>query len=64
MKLDGSSTALVIVGGWNRFIFTPDWIKRFLFPEESDGVTVERHAEPRPKIVGTVCVATNIIQGG
>jgi hypothetical protein len=35
MKLDQSSSALVIVGGWNSHIFiTPRWIKRFLFPEE------------------------------
>ena len=34
MKLGKPSNALVIVGGWNRHIFTQDWIKRYLFPEE------------------------------
>ena len=34
MKLSKSSNALVIVGGWNRHIFTQDWIKRYLFPKE------------------------------
>ena len=34
MKLSKPSNALVIVGGWNRHIFTHDWIKRYLFPEE------------------------------
>lgn len=34
MKLDKPSNALVIVGGWNRYIFTQDWIKRYLFPKE------------------------------
>ena len=34
MKLDKPSNTLVIVGGWNRHIFTQDWIKRYLFPEE------------------------------
>ena len=34
MKLSKPSNALVIVGGWNRYIFTQDWIKRYLFPEE------------------------------
>ena len=34
MKLSKPSNALVIVGGWNRHIFTQDWIKRYLFPEE------------------------------
>jgi len=34
MKLSKPSNALVIVGGWNRHIFTQDWIKRYLFPKE------------------------------
>ena len=34
MKLSKPSNTLVIVGGWNRHIFTQDWIKRYLFPEE------------------------------
>ena len=34
MKLSKPSNALVIVGGWNRYIFTQDWIKRYLFPKE------------------------------
>ncbi len=36
MKLDHSSNVLVIVGGWNRHIFTEDWIKRYIFPSEQD----------------------------
>ena len=31
MKLDHSSSALVILGGWNAHIFNPDWIRRYLF---------------------------------
>ena len=34
MKLSKPSYTLVIVGGWNKHIFTQDWIKRYLFPEE------------------------------
>lgn len=34
MKFDEPFDALVIVGGWNRYIFTPDWIQRYLLPEE------------------------------
>lgn len=34
MKLSKPSNTLVILGGWNRHIFTQDWIKRYLFPEE------------------------------
>ena len=41
MKLDKPSNALVIVGGWNSYIFTPDWIKRYLFPEEQEKFTVD-----------------------
>ena len=41
MKLDKPSNALVIVGGWNSYIFTPDWIKRYLFPGEQEKFTVD-----------------------
>ena len=45
MKLDNAFTALVIVGGWNKYIFTTDWIKRYLFPEEKDDLDVNARAE-------------------
>ncbi len=41
MKLDHSASALVIVGGWNSRIFTPLWIKKYLFPGEHEDFTVE-----------------------
>lgn len=41
MKLDKPSNALVIVGGWNSYIFTPDWIKRYIFPGEQEKFTVD-----------------------
>ena len=41
MKLDKPSNTLVIVGGWNRHIFTQDWIKRYLFPGEQDKFTID-----------------------
>lgn len=41
MKLDKPSNALVIVGGWNRYIFTPDWVKRYLFPESQEEFTID-----------------------
>ncbi len=41
MKLDHSSNVLVIVGGWNRHIFTEDWIKRYIFPTEQDEFKIE-----------------------
>ena len=37
MKFD----ALVIVGGWNRHILTPNWIKRYLLPGKQEELTVE-----------------------
>ena len=45
MKLDKPFTALVIVGGWNRHIFTPNWIKRYLFPDEQDEFKMEIQAQ-------------------
>ncbi|MCY3724259.1 MAG: hypothetical protein OXG97_18750 [Candidatus Poribacteria bacterium] len=41
MKLDKPSNTLVIVGGWNRHIFTQDWIKRYLFPGEEEKFTID-----------------------
>lgn len=41
MKLDKPSNVLVIVGGWNRHIFTQDWVKRYLFPGEQEKFTIE-----------------------
>ena len=41
MKLDKPSNTLVIVGGWNRHIFTQDWIKRYLFPREQEEFTID-----------------------
>ena len=45
MKLDKPFTALVILGGWNRYIFTPEWIKRYLLPGEHEELTVEMQAQ-------------------
>ena len=36
MKLEAPFTPLVILGGWNRHIFTQDWVKRYLFPEDQE----------------------------
>lgn len=41
MRLDKPSNILVIVGGWNRYIFTQDWVKRYLFPAEQEKFTIE-----------------------
>lgn len=41
MQLGKPFSALVIVGGWNSHIFTPDWIKRYLFPGEQEKFTVD-----------------------
>lgn len=45
MKFDEPFTALVILGGWNRHIFTSNWIKRYLFPGEQDEFKVEIQAQ-------------------
>lgn len=45
MKLDHSSSALVIVGGWNSHIFNPNWIKRYLFPAEDEKLTIDIQAQ-------------------
>ncbi len=41
MRLDKPSNVLVIVGGWNRYIFTQDWVKRYLFPGDQEEFTIE-----------------------
>ena len=45
MKLDKPFTALVILGGWNRNIITPNWIQRYLLPDEQEELTVEIPAQ-------------------
>lgn len=45
MKLDQSFSGLVIVGGWNRHIFNPNWIKRYLFPAEDEELTIDIQAQ-------------------
>ncbi len=45
MKLDHSSSALVIVGGWNAHIFNPNWIRRYLFDGEKEKLKVDILAE-------------------
>ncbi len=39
MKLQSKYEALIIIGAWNRAIFTPDWVAKFVFPGEE--VTIE-----------------------
>lgn len=41
MKLDHSSSALVIIGGWNAHIFNPDWIRRYLFDGKKEKLKVD-----------------------
>lgn len=41
MKLDHSSSALVIVGGWNAHIFNPNWIRRYLFDGKKEKLKVD-----------------------
>lgn len=48
MKLKKSANALVIVGGWNSRIFTPHWIKKYLFPGEQEKFTIEMQAPFSP----------------
>ena len=45
MKLDHSSSALVIVGGWNAHIFNPEWISRYLFDGKKEKLKVDILAE-------------------
>ncbi len=45
MKLDHSSCALVIVGGWNAHIFNPNWIRRYLFDGKKEKLKVDILAE-------------------
>ena len=45
MKLDHSSSALVIVGGWNAHIFNPNWIRRYLFDGKKEELKVDILAE-------------------
>ena len=39
MKIKSNYEALIIIGAWNRAIFTPDWVAKFVFPGEE--MTIE-----------------------
>lgn len=39
MKIQNSYDTLIIIGAWNRAIFTPDWVGKYVFPGEE--MTVE-----------------------
>lgn len=40
MKLQNNYDTLVIIGAWNRAIFSPDWVQRFVFPGEEIGIEI------------------------
>lgn len=45
MRLDHSSSALVIVGGWNAHILNPEWIGRYLFDGKKQKLKVQFSSE-------------------
>ncbi len=48
MRFDDSFDVLSILGGWNRHVFTPEWISRYLFSSDFEELSVEVGTE-RPK---------------
>ena len=41
MRFDDSFDVLSILGGWNRHVFTPEWISRYLFSSNFEELSVE-----------------------
>jgi hypothetical protein len=38
MKIKNDYKSLVIAGGWNKYIFNPEWVKKYLFPKDEIGM--------------------------
>ena len=45
MRFDDSFDVLSILGGWNRHVFTPEWISRYLFSSDFEELSVEVETE-------------------
>jgi hypothetical protein len=41
---------LVIVGGWNKHIFSRDWVSRYLLPNETQEVEIPVNVDGSPRI--------------
>ena len=41
MKLENTFNSLVILGSWNRRIFTEEWVKEHIFPETNDEFKID-----------------------
>lgn len=50
MRLLDEFDTLVIVGGWNKNIFNPDWVSRYLFPNEKLEVEIPLNVDGSPRI--------------
>ena len=57
MNVNEIFNSLVIVGGWNRHIFTDDWIKRFIFPNTDENFDI---VFPLVQDIYTPLIATQI----
>ena len=50
MKLDTEFNPLVLVGTWNKHIFNPDWIGKFLLPGKNLEVEIPINVDGSPRI--------------
>ena len=50
MKLDTEFNPLVLVGAWNKHIFNPDWIGKFLLPGKKMEVEIPINVDGSPRI--------------
>ncbi|MBW2098929.1 MAG: hypothetical protein JRG77_09085, partial [Deltaproteobacteria bacterium] len=50
MKLATEFNPLILVGAWNKYIFNPDWIGKFLLSGEKIEVEIPINADGSPRI--------------
>lgn len=50
MKLIKNNNLLIVVGAWNRAIFTEEWIKRYLLPRDHFSIQVSLALNPSHRI--------------
>ena len=49
MKYLTDYKSIVIVGGWNKHIFNPEWVKQYLFPKEDFKMEIPMNVDGSPR---------------
>lgn len=51
MKIKNENSTIVIVGAWNKNIFNPEWVSKYLFPDQDIRVEIPINVEGSPLFI-------------